>query len=63
MITIDLKHDYPAGRYALSVRATGKDRELIDAAAKVVGMPRAAFVRTVCLEAAKRVLDRERKEL
>lgn len=59
MITIDLKEDYPSGRYSLTVRAQGRDRELIHAAAKIIGMPTAAFVRTVVMQAAKQVLDRE----
>ena len=59
MITIDERQDYPAGRYALAVRTQQKDRKLIQAAAQQIGMPMAAFVRTVCLEAAKQVLDRK----
>ena len=34
-----------------------KDRKLIQAAAQQIGMPMAAFIRTVAMQAAKQVLD------
>ena len=60
MIDIDLHRtrDIPSGRYQTTVRWQKRDREDIDAAAQLLGMSTAAFIRTVTLQAANGVFHR-----
>lgn len=58
MITIDLHltHDIPSGRYQTTTRWQKQDRGTVTAAAALVGMPTAEFIRTVAHQAAEQVL-------
>lgn len=55
MITIDL-NACPPGRWQTTVRWQHDDRELVDAAADLLGVPTAAFIRAVTYQAAQQVL-------
>lgn len=59
MITIDLHHtqDSPPGRWQTTVRWQRDDRDTVDAAAELLGMPTAAFIRAVTYQAAQQVLN------
>jgi uncharacterized protein (DUF1778 family) len=56
-LNIDLYHtkDCPAGTQIVQVRLNPQDKKFIKNAAALVGMPMAAFLRTVAFQAAQHV--------
>lgn len=58
MITIDLHHTHerPPGRYQTTTRWQKADRGTVDAAAALIDMTTAAFIRAVAHQAAEQVL-------
>lgn len=56
MIAIKLNYNCPPGRWQTTVRWQRQDRDTIDTAAALIGMPTAAFIRSAAHQVAEQVL-------